>query len=72
MSDTRAPAIDITLLGDAQPAMARPWVQLRRRPRLPRSPEVDTRTNIFDFDRASLERFFEEDPRREAATARTR
>ena len=52
MSDTRTPAIDIALLGDATgvraPAVAAPAA-------------AASRTNIFDFDRASLERFFEEE-----------
>jgi 23S rRNA (adenine2503-C2)-methyltransferase len=50
MSDTRAPGIDIALVGDAggvrAPAAAAP---------------AAGRTNIFDLDRASLERFFEEE-----------
>ncbi len=62
MSDTRTPAIDITLLGEprrgdgvavgvsAQAAKASSYAEAG-----------DVRTNIFDFDRASLERFFEED-----------
>ena len=47
MSDTRAPALDIALVGDSAsgaPAAAA---------------SAAARTNIFDFDRASLERFFE-------------
>ena len=52
MSDTRTPAIDIALLGDAagvrDPATAAPAA-------------AASRTNIFDFDRASLERFFVEE-----------
>jgi 23S rRNA (adenine2503-C2)-methyltransferase len=52
MSDTRAPAIDIALVGDAvgarEPAMAAPAA-------------IASKTNIFDFDRTSLERFFEEE-----------
>ena len=50
MSDTRAPAIDIALVGDASGA---------REPATAAS--AAGRTNIFDFDRAALERFFEED-----------
>ncbi len=63
MSDTRAPAIDITLLDgvgaaqDAVPADAGTGI-----PGVTSSAKVDDgRTNIFDFDRARLERFFEED-----------
>ena len=41
MNETRAPAIDIALVGDAG------------------ARDSDARTNIFDFDRASLEAFFE-------------
>ena len=47
MSDTRVPALDIALVGDSAsgaPAAAA---------------SAAARTNIFDFDRASLERFFE-------------
>ena len=49
MSDTRTPDIDIALIGDAvvrEPRAAAPAAGL---------------TNIFDFDRTSLERFFEEE-----------
>ena len=49
MSDTRTPDIDIALIGDA----------VVREPKLAAS--AAGLTNIFDFDRASLERFFEED-----------
>ncbi|MDE2406706.1 MAG: 23S rRNA (adenine(2503)-C(2))-methyltransferase RlmN [Xanthomonadaceae bacterium] len=51
MSEVRSPAIEIALLGDdgAAPATT------------PATAGVDGRTNIFDFDRARLERFFEED-----------
>ncbi len=51
MSEPRAPAIDIALLDGAGTS---------REP-VPATAGADTRTNIFDFDRASLERFFEED-----------
>ena len=50
MSDTRTPAIDIALVGDASGA---------REPAAAAS--AAGRTNIFDFDRAALERFFEEE-----------
>ncbi len=49
MNETRAQAIDIALAGDA-PARVDATA----------APAAD-RTNIFDFDRAALERFFEED-----------
>ena len=51
MSQTRSPAIDITLLGEGEVALASAPVHAG----------AETRTNIFDFDRARLERFFEED-----------
>ncbi len=51
MSDTRAPVIDIALVGDGAGA----------RDSVAAAPAAATRTNIFDFDRASLERFFEEE-----------
>ena len=49
MNDTRAPAIDIALVGDA----------VAREPATAAS--TAGRTNIFDYDRDSLERFFEEE-----------
>ena len=49
MNDTRAPAIDIALVGDA----------VAREPATAAS--TAGRTNIFDFDRVALERFFEEE-----------
>ncbi len=67
MSDTRTPVIDITLLGQAQPgdgptgdgaAVGAP-AQVAQA--ASRTSTNDPRTNIFDFDRVSLERFFEED-----------
>ncbi len=55
MSDTRAPAIDITLLDGAGDAQLREAAG-------PASVSPDAgRTNIFDFDRVRLERFFEEE-----------
>ena len=51
MSQTRSPVIDITLLGEGEVALAS----------APVNAGAETRTNIFDFDRARLERFFEED-----------
>ncbi|MEO5629601.1 MAG: 23S rRNA (adenine(2503)-C(2))-methyltransferase RlmN, partial [Thermomonas sp.] len=67
MSTTRAPVIDITLLGqslsgdgqhgDAVAVGAPALVATAA----PRAPTNDSRTNIFDFDRSSLERFFEDD-----------
>ena len=62
MSDTRAPTIDITLLGDAQrDDVAAVGANTQGASAASRSPAGDSRTNIFDFDRAMLERFFEED-----------
>ena len=51
MTDARTPSIDIALLGGdvAAPAAT------------PATAGVDGRTNIFDFDRARLERFFEDE-----------
>ena len=49
MNDTRAPVIDIALVGDA----------VAREPATAAS--AAGRTNIFDFDRAALERYFEEE-----------
>ncbi|MFT4179105.1 MAG: 23S rRNA (adenine(2503)-C(2))-methyltransferase RlmN [Thermomonas sp.] len=51
MSDTRTPVIDIALVGEAGAAQ----------PSVPVNAGTNARTNIFDFDRARLERFFEED-----------
>jgi len=51
MSDTRAPAIDIALVGEAGAAQDS----------VPARAGTESRTNIFDFDRAALERFFEEE-----------
>ena len=63
MSDTRAPAIDIALVGDAvgvrEPAMAAP-AAVASNPLAP-AQAGSAKTNIFDLDRASLERFFEEE-----------
>jgi 23S rRNA (adenine2503-C2)-methyltransferase len=60
MSDIRTPAIDLALVGgDAAgvPDAAAPAVA-----RGPGRPATEpARTNIFDFDRAALERFFEEE-----------
>ena len=51
MTDVRSPSIEIALLGGdgAAPAAT------------PATAGVDGRTNIFDFDRARLERFFEDE-----------
>ena len=51
MTDARTPSIEIALLGGdgAAPAAT------------PATAGVDGRTNIFDFDRARLERFFEDE-----------
>ena len=67
MSNTRTPELDITLLdqspsgngrlGDAAPVGA----ATQAVDAASRVMEGDSRTNIFDFDRASLERFFEDD-----------
>ena len=51
MTEARIPAIEIALLGDDGVAPAS----------TPVDTGVDVRTNIFDFDRARLERFFEEE-----------
>ncbi len=56
MSDARAPAIDIALVGDATGARDSA-VRTYPEPALAGS----GKTNIFDLDRASLERFFEDD-----------
>jgi 23S rRNA (adenine2503-C2)-methyltransferase len=62
MSDSRVPTIDITLLGDTQRGdMAAAGANARATPAASHRPAEDSRTNIFDFDRAMLERFFEED-----------
>ncbi len=62
MSDSRTTDIDITLLGEDRlgdgAAVGAPTQAVKAASRVL---ESDTRTNIFDFDRASLERFFEED-----------
>ena len=62
MSDARTTDIDITLLGDAQSvdgvAVDAPAQAAKAASRFP---EGDSRTNIFDLDRVSLEHFFEED-----------
>ncbi|HQX94963.1 MAG TPA: 23S rRNA (adenine(2503)-C(2))-methyltransferase RlmN, partial [Thermomonas sp.] len=60
MSDTRTPVIDIALVGDSgvrDPATAAPAAATGGRA----TADTGGRTNIFDFDRASLERFFEQD-----------
>ena len=58
MSDTRAPAIDIALVGDADavraPVVAAPAAAART------TGATAGKTNIFDLDRVSLERFFED------------
>ena len=62
MSDIRTPVIDITLLGDAREGDgAAVGASAPAAPAAARTAPADSRTNIFDFDRASLERFFEED-----------
>jgi len=66
MSNTRTPDIDITLLGEVLPDNAQlgdvATVGATAQAAKPaRVLEGDSRTNIFDFDRASLERFFEDD-----------
>ena len=61
MSQTRIPAIDIALVGEGQAAHASaPANAGVDGARGPSAAAGDDRTNIFDFDRASLERFFEE------------
>ncbi len=62
MNDTRTPDIDITLLGN--PPLGEDvavGASAQAAKSVPRFPEGDSRTNIFDLDRASLERFFEDD-----------
>ena len=62
MSDTRTPTIDITLLGDAPRGDdVAVGATVQAAPSASRSSAGDSRTNIFDFDRVMLERFFEED-----------
>ena len=62
MSDTRTPAIGITLLGEPQTGDSMVvGASAKVATATSRIPEGDSRTNIFDLDRASLERFFEED-----------
>ena len=62
MSDTRTPAIGITLLGEPQTGDSMVLgASAKVATATSRIPEGDSRTNIFDLDRASLERFFEED-----------
>ena len=62
MSDTRTPAIGITLLGEPQTGDSMVvGASAKLATATSRIPEGDSRTNIFDLDRASLERFFEED-----------
>ena len=62
MSDTRSPAIDIALLGEGSAAGAPPSAQVDAgRTNLSPASAGEGRTNIFDFDRAMLERFFEEE-----------
>jgi 23S rRNA (adenine2503-C2)-methyltransferase len=62
MSDTRAPVIDITLLGESRLGdVVAAGASAPVAPAVARTLQMDSRTNIFDFDRASLERFFEED-----------
>ena len=62
MSDTRSPAIDIALLGEGSAAGAPPSAHVDAgRTNLSPASAGEGRTNIFDFDRAMLERFFEED-----------
>ncbi len=67
MSDTRTPVIDITLLSQALPDAGQPGdgvvvgAPAQVAPAVSQAPANDPRTNIFDFDRPSLERFFEED-----------
>ncbi|MDI1253434.1 23S rRNA (adenine(2503)-C(2))-methyltransferase RlmN [Thermomonas sp.] len=62
MSDTSTPAIDITLLGEPQAGDGMAvGASAQVAKAASRIPAGDSRTNIFDLDRASLERFFEED-----------
>ena len=58
MGDARAPAIDIALLGE--PGGARGSAVEATEVATPVAPTT-AKTNIFDFDRVSLERFFEVD-----------
>lgn len=57
MSDPRNPVIDIALQGEGGVAPA----SVPASAGAADAPVADVRTNIFDFDRASLERFFEEE-----------
>jgi 23S rRNA (adenine2503-C2)-methyltransferase len=61
MNDARNPAIEIALLGEdgIAPASAPTSVGAESGPAA--TAAADARTNIFDFDRARLERFFEEE-----------
>jgi 23S rRNA (adenine2503-C2)-methyltransferase len=62
MSETRAPVIDIALMGQSRPGeVVAMGASMQAAPAASRIPAGDSRTNIFDFDRISLERFFEED-----------
>ena len=62
MSDTRTPVIDIALVGEAGAAPGSAPALAGAERRNPASASADVgKTNIFDFDRAMLERFFEED-----------
>ena len=61
MSDTRVADIDRALPGDTRPgAVATGDAPAQVAKAAARFPETDSRTNIFDLDRASLERFFED------------
>jgi 23S rRNA (adenine2503-C2)-methyltransferase len=57
MNETRAPAIDIALVGEAG---ARDSIASTKANPKPASAGVE-KTNVFDFDRASLETFFEQE-----------
>jgi 23S rRNA (adenine2503-C2)-methyltransferase len=62
MSDTRAPVIDIALVGDGVGVRDSVAAVAAAAARTTASAPADAgKTNIFDFDRTSLERFFEEE-----------
>ncbi len=63
MTDPRTPSIEIALLGDdgAAPAAAPATAGVDGRTTEVAAPVDAGKTNIFDFDRARLERFFEDE-----------
>jgi 23S rRNA (adenine2503-C2)-methyltransferase len=64
MTDARTPSIEIALLGDdgaAAPAATPAIAGVDGRTTEAAAPADAGKTNIFDFDRARLERFFEDE-----------